>query len=92
MLASPQLPSGVRTKILEYVDEKVAGRYGHSTAQRRKFIARISAELPSHGDTLLHCSLETQHQKGPKKGKTKAPLLHPTLATTIEKQREKIAP
>ena len=32
MLASPQLPSAARTKILEYVDEKVAGRYGHSAA------------------------------------------------------------
>lgn len=92
MLAGPQLPSAARTKILEYVDEKVAGRYGHSAAQRRKFIARISAELPPHGETLLHCGLETQHQKGPKNGDTKAPPLHPTLATIIYKQRQKISP
>jgi hypothetical protein len=29
MLDQPELPSSVRAKILEYVDEKSTGRYGH---------------------------------------------------------------
>jgi hypothetical protein len=44
MLATPHLPSLVRSKILEYVEEKAAGLYGGSRAQRRTFIARISLE------------------------------------------------
>ena len=43
-LAAPHLPALVRAKILEYVEEKTAGRYGHSKAQRRKFIAQLSIE------------------------------------------------
>jgi hypothetical protein len=37
MLAVPELPPLVRTKILEYVEEKAAGLYGGSRSQRRKF-------------------------------------------------------
>ena len=44
MLAAPQLPLLVRTKIVEYVDEKLAGSYGHSKALRRKFAEKLSAE------------------------------------------------
>ena len=44
MLAAPQLPLLVRTKIVEYVDEKLAGSYGHSNALRRKFAEKLSAE------------------------------------------------
>jgi hypothetical protein len=42
MLAAPQLPPLVRTKILEYVEEKAAGLYGGSTSQRRRFTSRLS--------------------------------------------------
>jgi hypothetical protein len=42
VLAAPQLPPFVQVKILEYVEEKAAGRYGHSKTQRRKFIALLS--------------------------------------------------
>jgi hypothetical protein len=42
MLAAPHLPPLVRSKILEYVKEKVAGVYGGSRTQRRSFAARIS--------------------------------------------------
>jgi hypothetical protein len=41
MLAAPGLPPPVRDKILEYVEAKAAGLYGHSKAQRRRFIARV---------------------------------------------------
>ena len=44
MLAAPQLPLLVRTKIVEYVDEKLAGSYGHSKALRRKFAEKLSAD------------------------------------------------
>jgi hypothetical protein len=43
ILLAPQLPSVVRVKILEYVEEKAAGSYGHSKEQRSRFIARLSA-------------------------------------------------
>jgi hypothetical protein len=44
MLATPHLPPLVRSKILEYVEEKTAGLYGGSKNQRRSFAARISLE------------------------------------------------
>jgi predicted DNA-binding transcriptional regulator AlpA len=42
MLAAPELPQLVRTKILEYVEEKAAGLYGGSRSQRRRFTARLN--------------------------------------------------
>jgi hypothetical protein len=44
MLGTPQLPSLVRIKILEYVGEKNAGLYGHTSSQLRKFKARLSMQ------------------------------------------------
>jgi predicted DNA-binding transcriptional regulator AlpA len=45
MLASPNLPQPLRAKIIEYVEEKAAGRYGHSPAQRRRFVERLATKL-----------------------------------------------
>lgn len=42
ILASPRLPSAVRARTLEYVEEKASGHYGHSLKQRRRFIAQLS--------------------------------------------------
>ena len=42
ILAVRQLPSHVRTKVLEYVEEKASGHYGHSARLRRKFITALS--------------------------------------------------
>jgi hypothetical protein len=42
ILAVRQLPPLVRTKVLEYVEEKASGRYGHSARLRRKFITALS--------------------------------------------------
>ena len=42
VLEAPQLPPFVRAKILEYVEEKAAGWYGHSKTQRRRFISQLS--------------------------------------------------
>lgn len=60
MLATPDLPPLVRTKILEYVEEKAAGLYGGSRSQRRKFAARLSIEnLPVCGQ--IESTLVPEH-------------------------------
>ena len=40
MLSSPELPTHVRATILMYVEEKLAGLYGHNKTQLRRFAAR----------------------------------------------------
>ena len=42
MLLSPELPPLARRKILEYTTDKLAGVYGGSRTQRRRFFARLS--------------------------------------------------
>ena len=42
ILARNQLPPLVRAKVLEYVEEKIDGRYGHSKKLRRKFMTALS--------------------------------------------------
>ena len=42
MLAAPRLPPLVRAKVLEYVEEKTAGYYGHSQHLRCRFVGRLS--------------------------------------------------
>jgi predicted ATPase len=44
MLASPQLPAEARIKLREYVDEKLAGSFGHRKQCTRRFKMRIAAE------------------------------------------------
>ncbi len=44
MLACPNLPESARTIILEYRDEKIAGLYGHTSSQRRRFMAAVAME------------------------------------------------
>jgi len=46
MLACPRLPAPVRAKLIEYVREKIAGCYGHSQAQLRRFADRLA--LPTN--------------------------------------------
>ena len=41
MLASPRLPGPVRAKVIEYARDKLAGRYGHSKAQLRRFADQV---------------------------------------------------
>jgi hypothetical protein len=43
MLAAPRLPPLVRATILEYVEEKRAGSYGHSKKQLLRFTAGLFA-------------------------------------------------
>ena len=63
VLAAPQLPPLVRVKILEYVEEKAAGRYGHSTTQRRKFIAQFSINLIEQAHRKSNQSHPTLHHQ-----------------------------
>lgn len=44
--SSPNLPSKARTVIEEYVREKLAGAYGHSHHNLKRFRAKLGAELP----------------------------------------------
>ena len=41
MLSSPALPPRARATILTYVEEKLAGLYGHNKIQLRRFAARF---------------------------------------------------
>ena len=41
MLSSPELPPRARGTILTYVDEKLAGLYGHNKTQLRRFAAGL---------------------------------------------------
>jgi hypothetical protein len=42
MLSSPALPPRARVTILTYVDEKLAGLYGHKKVQLRRFAAGLN--------------------------------------------------
>ncbi len=39
MLSSPELPPSARVTILTYIEEKLAGLYGHNKKQLRRFVA-----------------------------------------------------
>ena len=47
MLQAPDLPADARAKILEYVEEKGQGLYGHSKVQIKRFYARIRLDRSS---------------------------------------------
>lgn len=42
MLDCPRLPTAVRYKVLEYVGEKLSGRYGHSETQLHRFTRKLT--------------------------------------------------
>ena len=44
MLAAPRLPPLARATILEYVEEKLAGSYGHGKEPLRRFTAGLAVE------------------------------------------------
>jgi hypothetical protein len=43
ILERPRLDRRVRTKVIEYVQEKASGFYGHNKTQLRRFTERLSA-------------------------------------------------
>ena len=54
MLSSGELPAPVRTKVLEYAEEKAAGIYGGSERQRRRFTAKLTLLGLPFASSLLH--------------------------------------
>jgi len=42
ILKAPQLPCSVREKVIEYVEEKRAGSYGHNERQIKRFVAGLN--------------------------------------------------
>ena len=50
MLLWPQLPPLARSIIIEYTRDKLAGVYGGSRAQRRRFFARLSIKSVRHAE------------------------------------------
>jgi len=44
MLRAPQLPPSVREKIIEYIEEKSAGKYGHNKRQIERFAAALQPQ------------------------------------------------
>jgi hypothetical protein len=45
MLFAPNLPPLVRCKLLEYIQEKISGVYGHNPKQLRRFSRRLKQHL-----------------------------------------------
>ena len=43
ILKKPRLDRRVRAKVIEYVEEKASGSYGHNKTQLRRFTDRLSA-------------------------------------------------
>jgi hypothetical protein len=62
MLASPHLPIAARQQLLEYVQDKIAGVYGHSDRRRRKFAAHLP--LKEIDDFGLEYDLPNENQVG----------------------------
>ena len=43
ILKKPRLDRRIRAKVIEYVEEKASGSYGHNKTQLRRFTERLSA-------------------------------------------------
>jgi len=48
ILKTPQLDRRVRAKVIEYVQEKASGFYGHNKTQLRRFTERLSARAATN--------------------------------------------
>jgi hypothetical protein len=64
MLRAPKLPPNVRRVVLEYVEEKCGGLYGHSDKQLRSFITKLTQS--GLRDVVAHrCGKKGQMPKAP---------------------------
>ena len=63
MLAAPQLPPLVRLKILEYIEERAAGLYGHGKTPLRRFATRLSVTTFDH----VRAIFVTEHDEAEKR-------------------------
>ena len=75
MLAAPQLPPLVRLKILEYIEEKAAGLYGHGKIPLRRFAARLSVKPFDH----VRTKLVAEHHEAEKQLR-----IHPDLVASVD--------
>jgi hypothetical protein len=53
ILMAPQLPPLVRAKLFDYIEDKIAGVYGHSPQQVRRFATRLMAERLRYSHKVL---------------------------------------
>lgn len=60
ILSVRPLPPLVRKTILEYVEEKASGRYGHSAKLRRRFITALSARRIEAAEKARIAALTTR--------------------------------
>jgi hypothetical protein len=60
ILAAPQIPPLVRAKVLEYVEEKSSGLYGHGKTQRRRFTARLSIKRRTYVGEIVRLQPESR--------------------------------
>src|SRR5690242_21960972 len=58
ILRKPGLHRSVRAKIIEYVQEKASGSYGHNKIQLRRFKERLSVRAP----TIAYRNMETERK------------------------------
>jgi hypothetical protein len=67
MLASPLLPALARRIVLEYIQEKLAGLYGHSERRRREFSVNLSIaglmNVAAAGGNNVADSNEAKHRR-----------------------------
>jgi hypothetical protein len=61
MLAAPGLPRQVRAKIYQYIEDKIAGRYGDSKVKRRRFAASLARR------DVDHAFDDVQHKASPRR-------------------------
>jgi hypothetical protein len=61
MLASPRLPARARGTIHEYVQERLAGLYGHSERRRREFA--VSLSIAQLKDFIVEAALRNNHRR-----------------------------
>jgi hypothetical protein len=71
VLRKPDLNSRVSAKIMEYVQEKAAGSYGHNDAQLDRFVRRMGRTAPpsvrNESFTSNQTRLEHGHRRRPVK-------------------------
>jgi hypothetical protein len=70
ILRKPELPRSVRAKIIEYVQEKASGQYGHNNIQLRRFRQRLSirgASTTVHRNMFTELEPTTKRADGSKK-------------------------
>ena len=64
ILAQPHLPERVRRKLLEYVEQRSSGAFGHNPQQVRRFAAGL-AGCASDGRTSSPALISTEHRDRP---------------------------